>query len=229
MPDVTLDVRRHSTSYPWTYEALDRYQREIADGIRKAHAESGRSDAVLLLSELAPVITLGRRTEDSDLLFPKKLLAEKGIEVFPTDRGGLATYHGPGQWVAFVVARLETLTGDPRGVKIAVQGLLEAALEVGRRYDPKAEIRSGCETGVWGARGKFASVGVHVDQGVLLHGLSLNGFQTESSFIGLKPCGLDAPVEYLLGASNVSNDAEFEILGTRLIQALRTRFSVLKF
>lgn len=226
MPAPTVQLRRHSSQSRWRYADLDRSQRKLAETVR-----AGALGA-LLVSELAPVITLGRRTAASDLLAPRELLASQGIEVYPTDRGGLATYHGPGQWVLFAVDRLDRLTGDPRGVRRAVERLLQIALEVGRLYDPAAEVRDGCEQGVWTRDGKFAAVGIHVAGGVLLHGLSVNGFRTPTSFQGLRPCGLDLPISYLLETQSQigvgplegsQKELEFQRLGDRLIrQALKT-------
>lgn len=210
-----IEVRRHTSETPWTYRALDQRQREIAGEVR-----AGGSGA-LLVSEVAPVITMGRRAGPGEILLPQSILQARGVEIFPTDRGGLATYHGPGQWVIFAVDTLENLTGDARGVRAAVEGLLRAALEVGKTYDPTAEIRSGAETGVWTRRGKFAAVGIHIEQRVVLHGLSVNGFKTETSFMGLRPCGLDAPVDFLLSAND---DGSFNELGKRLTQKVTDTF-----
>lgn len=211
---VPVEVRRHTHAEPWTYAMLDQRQREIAE-----RARAGGPGA-LLLSEVAPVITKGRRAPATDLTLPPELLARQGIELLTVDRGGLATYHGPGQWVLFAVDRLERLTGDRKGVRKAVHALLAIALEVGRKYDSTAAIREGAELGVWTRRGKFAAVGVHVQQGVLLHGLSVNGFRTPQSFVGLRPCGLDAPVDFLLGTKGEGDDdARFADLGEELIQA----------
>jgi len=173
----------------------------------------------LLLSEVAPVITVGRRTAPGDILFTPELLAKRGIELHRTDRGGFATYHGPGQWVLFAVDHLDRLTGDSRGVRLAVEGLLQIALQVGRKYDPGMEIRSGAETGVWSPRGKCAAVGVHVEQRVVLHGLAVNGYRTTTSFMGLRPCGLDAPVDFLL-----KKEDDFEKLGEELRDAALQQF-----
>jgi lipoyl(octanoyl) transferase len=169
------------------------------------------------LSEVAPVITRGRRTPDQDIL------NHPTTEVYVTDRGGLATYHGPGQWVLFVVDYLEVLTGDRRGVRKAVEALLEIALAVGKQYSPDAHIRTGSEMGVWTKRGKFAAVGVHVENRVLLHGLAVNGFQTLSSFQGLRPCGLDAPVDFLLNPES-ELESKFKDLGEKLILESFRRF-----
>lgn len=211
--DHPIEIRRHRPESPWTYERLDARQREIAAACRLG--EPG----ALLLSEVAPVITRGRRTAKADLLLSKKALQAQGIDLLETDRGGLATYHGPGQWIAFVVDRLERLTGDSRGVRTAVERLLSIALEVGQLYDPTAEIREGAELGVWTHQGKFASVGVHVERGVLLHGLAINGFCTETSFQGLRPCGLDLPVGFLL-----KDSSGFASLGEAIVAEAQAHF-----
>jgi lipoate-protein ligase B len=210
-----IEWKRHSEKAPWSYADLDRRQREIASEVR-----SGRPGS-LLLSEVAPVITCGRRTSPQDLLFPPEVLAQQGIQLYTTDRGGLATYHGPGQWILFPVHSLQTLTGDSRGVRKAVDCLLEIALRVGRSYDSSAHIRTGAELGVWTDRGKFAAVGIHVDQRILLHGLSINGFRTSQSFQGLRPCGLDAPLEFLL--KNPS-ETEFVRLGQQILSTASNIF-----
>ena len=189
---IELEVRRHSPRSPWTYALLDRRQRELGREIR----QTGRAGA-LLLSELAPVITIGRRTPKEDLLLNEAELARLGVERIETDRGGLATYHGPGQWVLFAVDRLERLTGDRRGVRLAVRALLRIAMETAARFGIEAGIRQGVELGVWSPRGKLAAVGIRVEQGILLHGLSLNVRRTPQSFVGLRPCGLDAAVDFL--------------------------------
>ena len=187
---------------------LDQRQRQIARELR----ETGESGA-LLLSELAPVITVGRRTPREDLLLGEAQLARLGIERIATDRGGLATYHGPGQWVLFAVDRLERLTGDRRGVRLAVNALLGIAVKTAARFGVEASAREGAELGVWSARGKIAALGVRVEQGILLHGLSLNVRKTEQSFVGLRPCGLGterAPVAFL--------EKDFEEVGKALTE-----------
>jgi lipoate-protein ligase B len=192
---------------------LDERQREIARELRAGEREEG----ALLLSEVAPVVTLGRRTPASDLLLDREGLAARGIALEQVDRGGLATYHGPGQWVVFPVERLERLTGDSRGVRKAVDGLLSAALMVCREYEPRAEIRQGAELGVWSPRGKLAAVGIHIEKGIVLHGLCVNTFATPESFAGIRPCGLEPRLDYLLVGPA---QRPFESLGKRLVSAV---------
>ncbi len=213
MRPPAVEIRRHRPATPWTYELLDQRQREVAARVREGGA------GALLLNEVAPVITMGRRTPMDDIQVAPELLASMGVGLHRTDRGGMATWHGPGQWVLFAVDRLESLTGDPRGVRKAVSGLLNVAyqLALGLGYQPDENglrIGEDCETGVWIHQGKFAAVGVHIEQGVLLHGLAVNIHQTATSFQGLRPCGLDKPVGYLLGRD--AGSTSFDEVGLNL-------------
>lgn len=224
--NTPCEVRRHRASQVFTYSDLDQRQRAIAASVREQGAQG-----CLLLSEVAPVITCGKRTAEGDVFASQELLERRGIAVLKTDRGGKATYHGPGQWVLFAVDRLERLTGDPRGVRRAVEGLLEVGLEVALQYSAGAAIKEGEELGIWTPEGKLGSVGVHLEQGVLLHGLSLNAYRTETSFFGLRPCGLDAQPAFLLDAHEDSatwdpalREHQFERMGNRLIEAAFRKF-----
>ncbi len=184
----TPSVFRHSPDSPWTYRLLDQYQQRT-----RARVIAGGPGEVIF-SEVSPVVTLGRR-----MAIPLAL-RQGEHPVYPTGRGGLETYHGPGQWVMFVVERLERLTGDRRGVRRAVEGLLEVGLQAVRTERGDAEIRSDC-WGIWGPEGKIASVGVDIRDGVLMHGLAVNVFRTGPSFEGVRPCGLDAQPAYVFEGS----------------------------
>lgn len=178
----------------------------------------------MLLSELSPVITLGRRAPRTDLLLSEEELARQGVEILSTDRGGFATYHGPGQWVLFPVDRLERLTGDSRGVRAVVRALLEIAQATAARFGVQARIEEGARLGVWTARGKLASVGIRIEDGVLLHGLSLNVLRTPQSFRGLRPCGLDAAVDFLAESGANADETYFPRVGEALVEIARNRF-----
>ncbi len=226
LPRYELFLNRHGlpqgSPHEWTYARLDEAQRE-----RHARllSDPDTTPGAVFISEVAPVITLGRRECSQDLLLPASELERRGISLYSTDRGGRATYHGPGQWVVFVVDRLDRLTGDPRGVRRAVEGLLDLALELGREElgQDQVEIRGGDATGVWTHRGKLASVGVHIQKGILLHGLAINGLRTEQSFVGLKPCGLDAQVDFLFPPGS-DGAQRFGSLPERILSGIESRF-----
>lgn len=222
MSSSSIEIHRHSSSKPWTYADLERRQDEL-----RASVLSG-SPGRLIFSEVAPVITLGFRRTQEDLLFTREEYSRRGIELLEVSRGGRATYHGPGQWVIFPVDSLERLTGDRRGVRKIVDALLEATRDACRSRFPDAEIREGKEAGLWtnsGAGGaKIAALGIRVVDGVVQHGLSVNVFSTSESFVGIRPCGLDAGVAFLARGDASTHEEEFIEWRARLEAALLLRF-----
>jgi lipoate-protein ligase B len=220
------EVHRTSSENPWTYADLDRRQVEVRSDI----LAGGRGR--LLLSEVSPVVTLGFRNTEEDLLLAPDALRARGIALERTSRGGCATYHGPGQWVAFPIESLEQLVGDRRGVRAATERLFDAALELARTRFPHAEVRSGKEAGVWteagSGGGKLVSLGLRFEGGVLQHGIALNIFPTPESFHGIRPCGLEAPVAFLepelSAALSESRNEKFIAWGEKFEAALLERF-----
>ena len=82
------------------YKESYRLQEELCDA-----RDSGAIGDVLLLLQHPPVITVGRDGGEEDILARASTLRQLGIRVLPTDRGGRATYHGPGQLVAYPILR----------------------------------------------------------------------------------------------------------------------------
>src|SRR6266542_2625745 len=92
----------------------------------------GRVPDTLLLLEHPPVITLGRRGSGTHILAPAERLRELGVQVHETNRGGLVTYHGPGQLVGYPIADLRALAGDaPRYVTGLEETIVRALAEYG--------------------------------------------------------------------------------------------------
>lgn len=138
----------------------------------------------LLLVEHPPVITLGCAGGREDLLAPPHYLHRLGMEVVQTDRGGRATYHGPGQLVAYPILKLpnDELHGYLwRLEQVALEVLTEWDIAAGRveRYP-----------GIWVGRDKIAAVGVAVQDRVTTHGLALNVDPNLAHFGLIVPCGL---------------------------------------
>ncbi len=221
---MSIEIHRHTPDHPWTYADLERRQSEIRADV--ARGEPGR----LLFSEVAPVVTLGFRRTEEDLLFSAEDFARRGIPLLDVSRGGRATYHGPGQWVIFPIESLERLTGDRRGVRKVVETLLDAGREACLDRFPAAEIRSGKEAGLWtesGPRGaKFAALGIRILDGIVQHGLSVNVFPTPESFVGIRPCGLEAPVAFLTDLPDADRESVFLERRARLESALVTRWPI---
>ncbi len=146
----------------------------------------GRLPNVLLLLEHPHVYTLGRRGRETDILLPREALAELGVEVHWTDRGGEVTYHGPGQLVGYPIINLRAWGGGP----VAYVGTLERALIATlARFGVRGES-DGRPTGVWVSEAKIAAIGVKISRGVTSHGFALNVCPELSYFQHIVPCGL---------------------------------------
>lgn len=141
---------------------------------------------VLLLLEHPPVLTMGRRAADHDILAPPEILEREGIAVHRVERGGLVTYHGPGQLVAYPLLELEVLgLGIGDLVRAMERTLLATLADLG----VKGNLRQG-HPGAWYGRQKLASIGVAVQRGITLHGLALNLDPNLEHFKLINPCGL---------------------------------------
>lgn len=140
----------------------------------------------LIFLEHPPVITMGRRSSQSDLKISLKELKQKGIDFIETDRGGRLTYHGPGQLVVyFIFDLLERGLSVEEFVWKAEEGLrlLLEDYQIKANRDPK-------NPGLWIGNKKIASVGFHIHRGVSTHGVSLNVGGNFSSFDYFIPCGV---------------------------------------
>lgn len=147
-----------------------------------ARAE-GRLPNLLLTGEHPSVVTLGRKTPGG---FP----GAAGIEVVDVERGGEATYHGPGQLVAYPIVHLTEARRDLHRFQrdleeIGIRVCMEFGLEAGR-----VEGR----TGVWVGPKKVMSLGIAVRRWVTWHGLALNVTTDLAPFRAFNPCGLEGSV-----------------------------------
>ena len=162
-------------------EAWD-WQVRIADGVR-----NGSQPETLLLMEHPHTYTRGRLAPDSDLLLDEPTLAERGISVVETDRGGLITYHGPGQLVAYPIIRLRGRGGPHWYVRTLERVIISVLAEFGL-----AATTVDGRTGVWTAdqQRKIAAIGVKIAGGVAYHGFAINVDPDLAMFEGIIPCGI---------------------------------------
>jgi lipoate-protein ligase B len=142
----------------------------------------------LLLLEHTPVITLGRRGSLADVYLSESELARRGIAIARTTRGGLVTYHGPGQLVGYPIVRLGPLgLSVPCYVRALELSIVAALAEL----DVEAYVDEQ-HVGVWTSAGKIAAIGVAQRHGVTLHGFAVN-LQPDLEHFGLiNPCGIGA-------------------------------------
>jgi len=151
----------------------------LQERVREARQEEELPD-VLLTLEHPPVYTRGRRSEP--------MADVHGIDVVETDRGGLVTYHGPGQLVGYPIVRVDDVVGYVR----TLENALVAALRDEGVVDARSRPREGHRyTGVWVEDRKIASIGVHLSRGVSTHGFAVNVENDLEPFSWIVPCGLD--------------------------------------
>ena len=164
-------------------------QRELVER-RKA----GAIGDTLILLEHASVITLGRNADAAGVVASEALLRRRGIQVHRAERGGQATYHGPGQVVGYPIVDLH---GLGLGVAAYVRRLEETMVRAAGRLGVEAGRREGL-TGVFAEPGKIGAVGVRVTRGVTYHGFALNADPELEHYRLIVPCGLlDTPVTSL--------------------------------
>ncbi len=150
----------------------------------RARSESGD---VAFLVEHDPVVTLGRSPGYALSAEQIERLGERGVEIVETDRGGRATYHGPGQLVVYPVVSLRERGNDAHGYVRSLERLIIAWLAT---FGIDARVEAGL-TGVWTDGGKIAAIGVGVRRGVGYHGFAVNLAPDLTVFKLFEPCGLD--------------------------------------
>jgi lipoyl(octanoyl) transferase len=139
----------------------------------------------LLLLEHPRVITHGRKDDDTtNLVTPLEVLAQLGIDVVATERGGTATYHGLGQLVVYPIFPVG------RRVRDFLRRLENVQIRLLEQYGVQARPNPGY-AGVYVGDDKIGSIGVAVRQNVALHGLALNINTHLPDFDLIVPCGLD--------------------------------------
>ncbi len=178
-----------SSTDPGTLEVQDWGNVEYEEALRRqrAMAEERIADKVpdrLVLVEHPPVVTIGRSGSEADLRpSGRDALQDKGIAVSHVERGGMATFHGPGQVVAYPVVKLHE-----QDLHLFLKGLLGAMEEVLASYGLHPERKKG-QPGLWVNGAKIASVGVAVRKWVTFHGIAVNVNTDPQWFDCIVPCG----------------------------------------
>lgn len=190
---AVLDRGRESYQVTW----------ELQKDLVRKRAEGETEVDALILVEHDHVITLGRKTTPDNF-------KPQDIPVFQVERGGDATYHGPGQLVGYPLIRLAT-----PNVQRFVRDLEEVLIQSTRRFGVGA-VRVEGHPGVWVGGRKVASIGVAVTNWVTYHGFALN-VNTDLSYFGLiRPCGLD-PDKITSMRQVLGKEVEFEAVKKEVV------------
>jgi lipoate-protein ligase B len=184
---------------PRRYEEILELQRRLC----RQRMAGEQPDDLLLLVEHEPVVTLGRGTRPSSVRLTPQGLSARGVTLVEVERGGDATFHGPGQLVGYPVLNLREHREDLHWYLRQLEAVVIATLaELG----VSAERNPGL-TGVWTRGRKIASIGIHVKQWVTFHGFALNVTTDLRGFDLIVPCGIDGVVMTSVAAELGRTDA----------------------
>ncbi|MFP6874716.1 MAG: lipoyl(octanoyl) transferase LipB [Verrucomicrobiales bacterium] len=144
---------------------------------------SGEITDTVFLLEHDPVYTIGRTSDHSSLQGESAALP---YPVFETNRGGQATYHGPGQLVGYPIIDLRSYGQD---LHTYLRSLEVALVNSCNEFGVNSTTRRGL-TGVWCGERKIASIGIGVRHWISMHGFAINVCGDLSPFEHITPCGI---------------------------------------
>jgi lipoyl(octanoyl) transferase len=193
------------------YQAGLRIQEERLDECLNKGEES------VILLEHEPVYTIGRLPDKSSL----HLVDQLPYPVFETNRGGQATYHGPGQLVGYPILDLRARGRD---LHCYLRKLEDLLIDLLRELEIKGDKIEG-KTGVWVEDRKIASIGIGIRKWVTMHGFALNVASDLSGFQSIIPCGLPG-VKMTSISIESGNEVTLETVREKLAPHLRKQLSV---
>ncbi len=195
--------------------------REVLALMRELHARvaAGDAPATWLVVEHEPVVTLGRNAGRASLRLSEAALAARGVDVVTIERGGDATYHGPGMLVVYPIVRLTRFREVVPFVTALEDATLAALATLGLAGMTRSDHR-----GVYVADRAIAAIGLAVRQMTTLHGLALDVDSGRTYDRLIAPCGLAhaiTSVSHELGRGVPLGEARDALLG-----AIATRFAL---
>ena len=188
-------------------------QKDIAERRKRGDVED-----TLLLLEHEPVITLGRNTGDANVLAAREVLDSLGVELVESDRGGDATFHGPGQVVAYPVIDLQPDRKDIRKYVRSLEAVMTSTLDqFGIRSHGRVDL-----PGVWLDQPdrKIGAIGARVSRWVTHHGFALNVNTDLSYFDLIVPCGIREK-----GVTSMARELGHVVDMDKVFQTIAAQFS----
>lgn len=179
----------------------------------------GQATDTIFSVEHDPVITLGRRAKDEDVLLSEDALRARGIDLVRIDRGGEATWHGPGQLVLYPIIHVQK---HGIGVSDLVRALAGAIRETLQTYAIDAQW-SNEHPGLWVEDRKIAAVGMRIQSGVSRHGAALNVDAGLDAYSLIVPCGMPGSLVTSMAAER-GEGADLQVLARAIIPRLAARF-----
>lgn len=170
-------------AFAQAYQVQSRAARRLLEEVSHGGAVAGNAVFVV---EHEPVYTVGIRSKD----YPSEIqdsLRRLGADFVRTNRGGLITFHGPGQLVAYPVLYLGSFFRD-KSMRRYVCSLEKMIIDICARFQLEAKTTE--HTGVWIGDNKIAAIGVHGSRYITTHGIAINCNTDLSWFDHIVPCGI---------------------------------------
>jgi lipoate-protein ligase B len=191
---------------------------DLQKELHRLRVESAIPDTMILV-EHEPVVTMGKSGKEKNLLLPRSLLKEEGIEYYDIERGGDVTFHGPGQLVGYLIFDIKKgLTG----IKPFMHKIEDAVIETLRAFGIES-CRKENLIGIWTSKGKICSIGVAVQRWVSFHGFALNVNTDLKYFDLIVPCGI-AGITMTSMAQNLGNTVAISDVKEKIIDSFTDIF-----
>ena len=145
-------------------------------------------DDTLLLVEHPPVLTIGRRGEEANIILAIEKLKSMGVNIYDVNRGGDVTYHGPGQIVGYPIMNLNNYGKNIKQFVGNVEKVFIRLLE--KEYGIIAHTGNKEYTGVWVEDEKITAIGFAIKRWVTMHGFAFNVNTNLEHFKWIVPCGI---------------------------------------
>ncbi|XP_078052563.1 lipoyl(octanoyl) transferase 2 [Augochlora pura] len=194
-----------------SYNAGLRLQKIVSD----RHHQKEQNDIfnTLILLEHNPVYTVGIRDRTYTVQDEEKL-KNLGAEFYRTNRGGLITFHGPGQLVAYPILNLRDFN---QGIKWYVDQIEKMIIRLCSSYGICA--RTSSDTGVWVEDRKICAIGIHGSRYITTHGLALNCNTNLDWFDHIVPCGIEGK-----GVTSISKELNTVVTTQDVLPVLKNAF-----
>ena len=199
-------------------------QNKLVARIQANIAEGRESGNTVVLVEHPPVYTTGMRTREYSEDEEKRLRA-LGADFVRTNRGGLITFHGPGQLVAYPILNLRDFAPEAAtrksllGMKWYINTLEQIIIDLCQDYSITG-TRSP-HTGVWVGNNKICAMGVHNSNLVTSHGLALNCSTDLAWFGHIVPCGIQDA-----GVTSISKELSDHVTPEEVSEKFLDKFSL---
>eukprot|EP00088_Acartia_fossae_P000383 TRINITY_DN10155_c0_g1_i3.p1 TRINITY_DN10155_c0_g1~~TRINITY_DN10155_c0_g1_i3.p1 ORF type:complete len:257 (-),score=48.92 TRINITY_DN10155_c0_g1_i3:521-1291(-) len=208
------------------YRAAYKLQEHLVATIKQNISQKDNRLNLLLLLQHPPVYTTGIRSKEYSV-YEEERLKKLGADFVRTNRGGLITFHGPGQLVAYPILNLNNFIPQAHrrkaglGMRWYVKTLEEVVIQTISKYG--LEGSRSPHTGVWVGDNKICAMGVHNSQLVTSHGLALNANTDMAWFKNIVPCGiLDKGVTSL--TQQLGREISVEETTPHLVDSFATQF-----